>query len=171
MKILSLTIPQIIAFIGKAISLLSIAMVLITFTVVVLRYGFSVGWIALQESIMYLHAMCFMLMSAYTLQTDGHVRVDIFYAKLSAKRKAIVDLAGTVLFLFPVCGFITAMSWDYVLTSWRLLEASQEAGGLPLVFVLKTLIPLFCLTMALQGVAIAIRCWQTIQGHEEGESV
>lgn len=138
---------------GKAVSLFSLLMVIVTFVVVVLRYGFSVGWIALQESIMYLHAFLFILMAAFSLQADEHVRVDIFYQRFSAQKQALVDIGGTVFFLFPMCGVILYMSFDYVATSWRLLERSQEAGGLPLVFLLKSLIPVFCLTMCLQGVA------------------
>jgi TRAP-type mannitol/chloroaromatic compound transport system permease small subunit len=136
---------------------------LTTFVVVVLRYGFNVGWIALQEAIMYQHAFVFMLYAAYALRTDDHVRVDVFYRQWSAKRKAFVDLVGTFLFLFPICISLIAFSWSYVAESWRLLESSKEAGGLPLVFLLKTLIPLFSILMLIQGASIALRCFNTIK--------
>ena len=159
MQLTSSLIPQTIATIARTVSLCSIAMVVITCAIVILRYGFSAGWIAVQESVIYLHALCFMLMSAYTLQRDEHVRVDIFYAKLSVRYQALVNLIGTCVCLFPVCLFILVMSWEYVVTSWQLLESSQEAGGLPLVFVLKSLIPLFCITMLLQGICDLHRYW------------
>jgi TRAP-type mannitol/chloroaromatic compound transport system permease small subunit len=137
----------------KLVSWFTLLMVLITFLVVVLRYGFNMGWIAMQESVMYLHAMVFLLGSAHTLKVNEHVRVDIFYRQMSASKKALVDALGSVLLLLPVSLFILFVSWDYVSDSWAQLESSPEAGGLPLVFALKTLILLFSLTMTLQGVA------------------
>ncbi|WP_332874153.1 TRAP transporter small permease subunit [Bowmanella yangjiangensis] len=134
------------------------------FTIVLLRYGFNLGWIAMQESAMYLHAAVFMLGCAHTLKADEHVRVDIFYRNWSAKTRAMIDLAGALLLLLPVNIFIFFMSWDYVATSWRLLEDSPEAGGLPLVFLLKSLIPLFCLTMSLQALAQSWINWRVLRG-------
>jgi TRAP-type mannitol/chloroaromatic compound transport system permease small subunit len=96
------------------------------------------------------------LTAAWTLCTGGHVRVDIFYAEASPRRRALVDLVGTLCLLLP---FMLALLWlsaPYALRSWAILERSQETGGLPLVFVLKSLIPLFALLMALQGIAQAI---------------
>lgn len=115
-------------------------MVLLTFTIVVLRYGFNLGWIWLQESVTYLHVAVFTVVAAWTLQQDGHVRVDIFYADMPPRKRAVVDLAGTLLFLVPFCVFMLVVSWPYVASSWKLLEASRESGGLPLVFLLKSLI-------------------------------
>jgi TRAP-type mannitol/chloroaromatic compound transport system permease small subunit len=137
----------------KLVSWFTLLMVLITFLVVVLRYGFNMGWIAMQESVMYLHAMVFLLGSAHTLKANEHVRVDIFYRKMSVARKALVDSVGSVLLLLPVSLFILFVSWDYVSESWGQLESSPEAGGLPLVFLLKTLILLFSLIMTLQGIS------------------
>lgn len=112
---------------------------------------------------MYLHAMVFMLGAAHTLKADEHVRVDIFYRRLSVRTRSLIDIAGTLLLLLPVNGFIFVMSWDYVSSSWLLLEASPEAGGLPLVFVLKSLIPIFCLTMTLQALVQSWLNWQQLK--------
>lgn len=142
---------------ASLISWFTLLMALLTLTIVILRYGFNLGWIALQESVMYLHAMVFMLGAAHALRLNEHVRVDIFYRTFSARRKALVDLFGSLFLLMPVTIFLAVISWRYVADSWRLMEASQAAGGLPLVFVLKSFILLFCLTMLLQGVAEAIR--------------
>lgn len=111
----------------------------------------------MQESVMYLHAMVFLLGSAHALKSNEHVRVDIFYRGFSAQRKAWVDIFGSVFLLLPVNIFILVISWQYVASSWSMFEGSQEAGGLPLVFILKSLILLFALTMTLQGIAEIIR--------------
>lgn len=133
-------------------------MVVLQCLVVVLRYGFSFGSIALQEAVAYLHASCFMLGAAYTLQCDQHVRVDIFYRRFSSRRRAAVNLAGCLLFLLPFAGLILLTSLDYVQQAWHIRERSVDAGGLPLVYALKTLIPLLGLTLLLQGLAEIARC-------------
>ncbi|MCP4043634.1 MAG: TRAP transporter small permease subunit [Gammaproteobacteria bacterium] len=151
-------------------------MVLVTFVVVVLRYVFNLGWIAMQESVTYMHAIVFMLGAAYTLKQNGHVRVDIFYRRMSVRGRAWVDLFGTLLLLFPTCGFIFWVSWEYVATSWSLLESSRETGGLPGVFLIKTLIPAMSTLFLLQGLALTCRSLlvlagetETVTEHQEGQ--
>lgn len=143
--------------VGRTVAWLLVALVAAVLLTVVLRYGFDIGSIALQEAALYLHAFAFMLGVAYTLRHDGHVRVDIFYRRLSPRGRAAVDLAGTVLLLFPLMGFILAVSWGYAAGSWARLEGSPEPGGLPLVFLLKSAIPAMALLMCLQGAALALR--------------
>ncbi len=154
---------------GKVIAWLTLVMVVLSFTIVVLRYGFNLGWVAMQESVLYLHALVFMLGAAYTLKGEGHVRVDIFYQKFSLKQKAWVNLLGTFLLLLPVCITIFIISFDYVMTSWRILEQSSEAGGLPLVYVNKSLILLLAITLVLQGVAEIMRNILLITNQAAGE--
>jgi len=144
-------------FLCRMVSWFTLFMVLLTFLIVVLRYGFNLGWIAMQESVMYLHGMVFLLGAAHTLRVNGHVRVDIFYRRFSPKNQAKVDLFGSLLLLMPVNIFIFMVSFDYVMRAWRVMETSQEAGGIPGVFLLKSLILLFSLTMLLQGVAEVCR--------------
>jgi TRAP-type mannitol/chloroaromatic compound transport system permease small subunit len=144
-------------WVGRAIAWLALAMVLVTFLVVVLRYGFDSGSIALQESVTYMHATLFMLGAAYTLQRDGHVRVDIFYRRFSRRGRAWVDLLGTLGLLIPVALFILASSWGYVAESWAVHEGSREAGGLPYVYLLKTLMVVMPLLLLLQGVIWVLR--------------
>ncbi len=153
--------------IGRAIAWLTLGMVLVTFIVVVLRYLFAWGSIALQESITYMHATVFMLGAAYTFMHDGHVRVDIFYRRFSPRLQAWVDLWGILLLLLPSAAFILYASFDYVTASWQLLEGSPEAGGLPGVFLLKTLIPVMALLLILAGIARGLRCLLAIFGKEE----
>ena len=141
---------------GHIIAWLTLCMVLITFSVVILRYLFQSGSIALQESVSYLHACVFMLGAAYTLKHDGHVRVDILYQRFSARTRAWIDLLGTLLLLFPVCLFILVSSLEYVSASWSIQEGSREAGGLDGVFLLKTTIPVMAVLLLLQGCSIIL---------------
>ena len=145
--------------IGKIVAWFVLALVFTTFLVVVLRYGFNFGRIALQESITYMHASVFMLAAAFTLKHNEHVRVDIFYQDMSTKNKAKVDFFGTLFLLLPFAGFILWISFDYVSTSWKLLEGSREAGGLPFVYILKTLIPIMAALLFLQAISLAGRAW------------
>lgn len=147
---------------GRTTAWLALALVLVTFGVVVLRYLFDFGSIALQEAILYLHASLFLLGAAYTLKVDAHVRVDIFYRHLSTRARAWIDLLGALLLLLPVCSFLLWISWDYVATAWSLREGSRETGGLPWVYLLKTLIPVAAGLLILQGVSQALRSLATL---------
>ncbi len=142
---------------GRALAWLVYAMMLISCLVVVLRYGFGISIIALQESVTYLHACVFMLGAAYTLQQGEHVRVDILYRNFSVRRKALVDLAGSVLFLVPLCLYLLYASQDYVINAWTVKEASVEKDGIPAVFLLKSLIPLMAVLLLVQAVAEIIK--------------
>lgn len=155
---------------GRAVAWLMLPMVAVTFVVVVLRYVFDLGWIWMQESVVWMHAAVFMLAAAYTLNRDEHVRVDIFYRSMSPKRKALVDAVGAVVFLFPVSIFLLVTSWDYVSVSWAIREGSREAGGLPYPFVplLKSVIPLTALLLVLQGVTDLIRSLSTLTERDPG---
>ena len=144
-------------FIGRIIAWLTLVMVIVSFAIVVLRYGFNLGWISMQESVLYLHGIVFMLGAGYTLKHDGHVRVDIFYQKFSSKKKALVNLFGAIFLLFPVCIAIFYVSFDYVSASWRIMEKSSEAGGLPLVYLNKSLILALAIALPLQGFAEVLR--------------
>jgi len=144
-------------WLGRCVSWLTLLMVLVTFSIVVLRYAFNIGWIAMQESVAFMHALVFMLAAAYTLKHDAHVRVDIVYQKCSLRVRAWIDFFGTLLLLLPVAGFILWSSWDYVLNSWSISEASRSSGGLPGVYLLKTAIPAMALLLILQGLAQAAR--------------
>ncbi len=126
--------------VGNVVRWLTLIMVVVMTAVVVLRYGFNVGWIAMQESVLYLHAFVLMLGIPTVLKLDQHVRVDIFYRQFSKHKQNKVNLFGDLIFLIPSCLFIIVMSWDYVIQSWQILEQSQETGGLPLVFILKSLL-------------------------------
>lgn len=162
--------------VGRAVSWLTLLMVLVTFAVVVLRYAFDLGWIAMQESVTYMHAVLFLVGAAYTLKHQGHVRVDIFYRRFSQRTQAWVDLFGGLLLLLPVCLFIFFMSWEYVAQSWELHEGSREAGGLDGVYLLKSMILVMAGLLVLQGLSGVMRCLLLLMGYvdclyeEEGRS-
>ena len=153
--------------IGTSVAWLTLVMMLTTCGVVVARYIFNVGSIALQESVMYLHGTVFMLGITYTLKHQGHVRVDIFYARFSTRTRAIIDSLGTIIFLFPIGLFFFISSLDYVSFSWSLKEGSAQPGGLPGVFVLKTLIPVMAFLLLLQGLAELGRLTMIITHNDE----
>ena len=155
-------IESINKFSGIAVSWLTLLMVVVTFLVVVLRYVFDFGMIAMQESITYMHAIIFLVGAAYTLQQNSHVRVDIIYSKLNKTKRAWVDLFGTVFFLTPTMLFIFIISWEYVGESWAVLESSREAGGLAGVYLLKTFILIMAALMLLQGIANILTSIQTL---------
>jgi TRAP-type mannitol/chloroaromatic compound transport system permease small subunit len=148
--------------IGRSAALLSLLLMLITVVVVIMRYGFEAAYlpifglkissIALQESVIYLHATLFMLASGYTLKHNEHVRVDVFYREFSPRTKAYVDIFGSLTLLIPVASFILYTSLDYVDFAWRIKEKSQEAQGLPYVWLLKTLIPTMAVVLIFQGI-------------------
>jgi TRAP-type mannitol/chloroaromatic compound transport system permease small subunit len=157
MTVLADRIDRLNVAIGRTVAWLVLAVVLLQFALVVARYLFGIGSIWLTEAVVYAHATLFMLAAAWTLHAGGHVRVDVFYADASERTKARVNLIGGLLLLLPFMLVLLWLSVPYAARSWAILEHSQEASGLPLVFVLKTLIPLFALLMALQGIAQAIR--------------
>ena len=156
-------VSRAVALVGTAVSWLTLALVLVTFCVVVCRYAFNLGWIWLQDSIVYLHAGVFMLAAAWTLQRDEHVRVDIFYRDKSPKHKAWVNLLGSVVFLLPFCIFLIYVSWNYVATSWAIQEGSREASGLPWVYQLKSLIIIMPALLIVQAGLLMWSSWKTLR--------
>lgn len=150
--------------VGVTVAWFTLAMVLVQFAVVVLRYIFGVGSLFLQESIVYLHGTMFMLGSAYTLLREGHVRVDVFYRGAGIRTKAKVDLFGHLFLLVPVCILIFLFSYPYVANSWASLEGSRETSGIPLVFLLKSVVLVFCVLMILQGLAQALKAMLLLSG-------
>jgi TRAP-type mannitol/chloroaromatic compound transport system permease small subunit len=162
-------IDRLTAAVGRAVMWCLLAMVLVQVAVVLMRYVLGLGSIWLSEAIVYAHATLLMAAAAWTLQRGGHVRVDIFYAGASPRTRAIVDLLGGLVLLLPFVGVLAWFSFPYVARSWAILERSRESSGLPLVFLLKTLIPAFALLLGLQGIAQAARAWLVLAGGTPAE--
>lgn len=151
---------------GEAISWLTLFMVTVTCLVVLLRYVFDLGWIWLQESVTWMHAMVFMLGAAFTMQREEHVRVDILYRGMTIRKQAWVNLLGTVFLLFPTTLLILFSGLGYVHDSWNYKEVSQEAGGLQALYILKAVIPLAAALLTLQGLSLALRSLLILMGIE-----
>ena len=142
--------------IGRTVSWCALILVIVQFVAVVQRYVFGIGWIWIEESIVYFHASLFMAGAAYTLLHDGHVRVDIFYRDATKQKRALVDILGVVFFLWPVTFLILIKAWPYVASSWSILERSPDTSGIPAVFRLKSLILVFAGLLALQGLSMVL---------------
>lgn len=141
-------------FIGHLVSWLTLGMVLLTFIIVILRYMLNLGWVWLQELVLYMHAITFLCACASTLVEEGHVRVDIFYANASTKTKALANAFGSAFLLIPTCALLFYHSLPYVSASWEVWEGSKDSGGLHAVFLLKSFILVFCLLTFLQGLSL-----------------
>ena len=136
---------------------LVLAMVLIQFGIVVARYVFGLSDVAVQESVLYLHATLFMLGAGYTLLVNEHVRVDIFYSRLSDRGRRCIDLFGHLFLLMPTMVAIIYWSWPAVTNSWAIFEGPISVGGIKAVFLLKTLIPVFAILLLLQSASEVMR--------------
>jgi TRAP-type mannitol/chloroaromatic compound transport system permease small subunit len=166
---LARTIDRFSRIVGQTTAWLALIMVLVQFLVVVLRYVFGLGFIWMQESIMYMHGLLFMVGAGYTLLMDGHVRVDVFYREASPRGKAVVDLLGSLFFLIPFCVLILWVSYGYVANSWRVLEGSKETSGIQGIYLLKTTILVFGGLVILQGVSVVARSILTLAGVDPGD--
>jgi len=167
LRLVALATDRLNERLGRGVAWLALAMVLLQFVIVVMRYVFGLGSVKLQESIVYMHATVFMVGAGYTLLHNGHVRCDIFYAAATPRTKAWVDLFGVAVFLLPMCALIAWVAWPYVGAAWAVREGSPEGSlGLPAVFLLKTVILAFAGLVALQGVALAIHSALLLAGVE-----
>ncbi|MDM5147923.1 TRAP transporter small permease subunit [Candidatus Persebacteraceae bacterium Df01] len=144
-------------YLGRALSYFLPVMVTITLVIIICATVFRIGWVWLQETVTYMHAILFTLAAAYTLRHDEHVRMDVFYIGLSKKNKAWVNLCGVLFMLTPTCIVTIFYAVPYVRDSWSVFEHSMEGDGLPAVFLLKTCIPIMAALLLLQGAAIAAK--------------
>ena len=151
------TLDSINTVLVQLIRWLALIMVLVQFAIVVGRYVFGVNSIAAQESVLYMHSTLFMLAAGYTLLVDKHVRVDVFYAAASQRTRRRIDIFGHIFLLIPSMAALLYWSWPSVRNSWAILDGPIAVGGLEAVFLLKSLIPAFCVLVMLQSIALLIR--------------
>jgi TRAP-type mannitol/chloroaromatic compound transport system permease small subunit len=152
---------------GQVFSWFTLGIVLVCFTVVVLRYVFSIGFVWMQDLYVWMNGIMFTGIAGFVLLREGHVRVDIFYRPAQLRRKAWIDLIGTLVFLAPFTYMVTAYSWAYVARSWRFNESSGNIGGMPGLYILKSFIIVFAVVVALQGVAMALRSLLVLMNRED----
>lgn len=143
--------------VGSIVMWFALAMVLVQFVLVLLRYVFGISSIFYSEAVLYLHASLFMLGAGYTLLEQGHVRVDIFYSALSERGRAMIDVFGHLALLAPTMFILLYWSWPMVRRSWAILEGPISVGGIPASFLLKSLVPAFCVLLLIQGVSALLR--------------
>lgn len=143
--------------IGNILIWLALGSVLVCFTVVVQRYLFATTQIWMQDLYVWLNGAMFMGVAGFAMFRDNHVRVDIYYRPASLRSKAWRDLIGVLIFLMPFCWIVASYALPYVQRSWRLLEGSQNSGGMPGLYVLKSFILVFVALVALQGLATLAR--------------
>ncbi|MFQ5693240.1 MAG: TRAP transporter small permease subunit [Nitrospinota bacterium] len=153
--------------VGRGVRYGTLVMVLVTVVDVLMRYLFKAGSVGIQELEWHLFGVVFLLGAAYTLLHDEHVRVDIFYARMSVRGKARVDLFGALFFCIPLCILVIATSWSFVISSWQFWEGSPDPGGLPARYLLKTAVPVGFLLVALQGLSMAASSLRVLMGEEE----
>lgn len=160
--------------IGRATAWLTLGCVVTCFAVVVLRYGFNVGYPWMQELYVWQHAAVFLIGAGYTQLHRGHVNVDILYGRMSERRKAWLDIGGTVVFLFPWLAVVAWTSIPFVTSSWAVREASANPSGMPALYLLKGTIWVFVVLVFLQGLAHLIRCALVVAGRpltDDDESI
>ncbi|KZD03232.1 TRAP transporter small permease subunit [Oceanibaculum pacificum] len=152
---------------GRFISWFTLGTVIVCFLVVILRYGFGIGLLWMQELYIWFHAMVFMLGAGYTFLHGGHVRVDILYDRRSPRGKAWTDLICTIVFLLPWLAVVIYYSVPFFQSSWVIRETSPQGGGMPALYLLKGTILVFCVVVGLQGLALMARSILLLKGHPE----
>jgi len=157
MKQFQILIDKIIDNITNILTYLLVSMIILVFITVIIRYMLNISYVALQELIMYFHALIFMFGLSYTLKEKSHVKIDIIYNSLNKKNQYFISMLGTIIFIIPTSLFIVYSSMDMVTQSWSLLEGSSEAGGLDLVFILKSVIPITGFLIFLQALSDIIK--------------
>ena len=142
---------------GRVAAYCAIVMMLAQVFSVVARYVFSFGIIAVQETVVYGHALIFLLGAAFVLQENAHVRVDVFYEAMGERTRRIVNLIGLLFFVLPVAWVVLWYSYPYVVRSWSTFEGSRQSGGLPAVCLLKSAVWIFGASLILQVVGTGAR--------------
>lgn len=165
-------IDRLNTWVGKLAGYVALLMVIVVTTDVIMRYAFNTTFVAVQELEWHLFGVLFLIGAGYTLLVDGHVRVDVFYQRLSPKGQAWINLLGVLFFLLPGCYLVVDTSIQFFEMALRVNEGSPDPGGLPARYVLKAFIPIGFVLVALQGVSMGIKSFFIIIGQPyEGSAV
>jgi TRAP-type mannitol/chloroaromatic compound transport system permease small subunit len=165
-KWLSRFIDNINEWVGRGVAWVTLALVLVIFSDVVMRYLFNTSFVFTQELEWHLFGFIFLIGAGYTLLHDGHVRVDIIYQRQGYRGRAWINLVGVILFLIPGCLMVIITSWKFVLSSFLILEGSPDPGGIPLRFIVKGCIPAGFTLLLMQGLSLGIHSLMQITGIE-----
>jgi len=153
--------------VGLTLAWLALAVVLVCFAVVMQRYFLHTTQLWMQDLYVWLSGAMFTGVAGFALLRDDHVRVDILYRPWPVRKKAIADLFGVVVFLFPFLIVVATYGWNFITRSWRLYEGSANIGGMPGLFILKSFILVFCVLVGLQGLAMLARSILVLAGRED----
>lgn len=143
----------------------AVLLFLLQLIVVIASYALALSWTWLSESVIYAFAAMFMLGTATALRDDAHVRVDILRPRFGEVGRNWIELAGTYLFLFPICIRLLMTGEQGLARSWSLFEGSRESDGLPILFLFKTLVPIFAVLLILAGLSVALKASLRLTGH------
>jgi len=157
-------IDQINTWVGRFVAWTTALVVVVVFVDVVMRYAFKTSFVFTQELEWHLFAFIFLIGAGYTLLKDGHVRVDIFYQRMSAKQQAWVNLLGVLFFLIPGCLLIFLTSLKFVQSSFAVMEGSPDPGGIPYRWLLKACIPVGFVLVFIQGISLGLKSLLVILG-------
>jgi len=164
LRSVSTGIDRINTAVGKAVSWGTLGMVLVTFVDVVMRYLFNTSFVFTQELEWHLFAFVFLMGAGYTLYVEGHVRVEVFYGKLSRRTKAWINALGVLTLLIPSCVMFIKAGIPFVKSSISVMEGSPDPGGIPFRFILKACIPVGYSLLLLQGISLGIKSLFTLLG-------
>jgi TRAP-type mannitol/chloroaromatic compound transport system permease small subunit len=166
LKTLCRWIDKLNEWIGRGVSWVTLALVVVIFIDVVMRYLFNTSFVFTQELEWHLFAFIFLIGAGYTLLHDGHVRVDIIYQRLGLKGQAWINLLGVIFFLIPGCFMVMSTSWKFVVNSYMIMEGSPDPGGIPFRFIVKGCIPAGFLLLLIQGISLGMHSLLQIIGIE-----
>jgi len=158
------SVDRINTWVGKLAGFVALLMVFVVTTDVIMRYAFDMTFVAVQELEWHLFGVLFLIGAGYTLMVDGHVRVDLFYQRLSPRGQAWINFIGVLFFLLPGCYLVLDTSWQFFEMSFRIGEGSPDPGGLPARWALKVFIPIGFALIAIQGVSMGLKALLTILG-------
>jgi TRAP-type mannitol/chloroaromatic compound transport system permease small subunit len=154
-------------WVGRGVSWVTLALVLVVFVDVVMRYLFNTSFVFTQELEWHLFGFIFLMGAGYTLLHDGHVRVDIIYQRVGLKPRAWINLCGVILFLIPGCIMVIITSFKFALNAFEIMEGSPDPGGIPFRFVIKSCIPVGFTLLLLQGISLGMHSVMQILGIEK----
>lgn len=143
--------------IGRVVSWLTLATVVICFLTVYLRYALHIGHIWLQEMYIWTHVAAITMGAGFVWSRGGFVRVDILHAKFTDRGRAWVNLLGTIFLMLPFLCAMAATGWGFFHTSWMMNESSQQETGLPALWLLKSGLLIFVMVVGVQGIGVAAR--------------
>jgi len=169
LKRLSAWIDALNQWVGRGVAWVTLALVLVVFVDVVMRYLFNTSFVFTQELEWHLFAFIFLIGAGYTLLHDGHVRVDIIYQRVGLKPRAWINLCGVILFLIPGCIMVITTSFKFALNAFVIMEGSPDPGGIPFRYVIKSCIPVGFILLLLQGISLGIHSVMQILGIEKTE--